>query len=58
MVGVPFYENLGVHYTVTVLGCIAALMVSRFFIFDSSSSFSSELDGMKDCFWKFEEWID
>lgn len=24
IVGIPFYENLGVHYTCTILGCIAA----------------------------------
>ncbi|GME34448.1 Major facilitator superfamily [Neofusicoccum parvum] len=25
--GIPFYENMGVHYTLTILGCIAAVMV-------------------------------
>lgn len=28
VVGVPFYENVGVHWTLTILGCIAAIMVS------------------------------
>ncbi|TVY81063.1 putative efflux pump kojT [Lachnellula suecica] len=27
VVGIPFYENLGVHWTLTILGAISALMV-------------------------------
>lgn len=27
VVGIPFYKNLGVHWTLTILGCISALMV-------------------------------
>lgn len=26
VVGIPFYENMGTHYTLTILGCIATLM--------------------------------
>lgn len=26
VVGIPFYENMGVHYTLTILACIATLM--------------------------------
>ncbi|KAH6889614.1 major facilitator superfamily transporter [Thelonectria olida] len=26
VVGIPFYENLGTHYTLTILGCIAAVL--------------------------------
>ena len=28
VVGIPMYENLGTHWTMTVLGCISALAVS------------------------------
>ena len=27
IVGIPMYENLGVHYTLTVLACISAVLV-------------------------------
>jgi hypothetical protein len=27
VVGIPMYENLGTHWTMTVLGCISALAV-------------------------------
>lgn len=33
VVGIPFYENMGVHYTLTILGCIAALMAPVPYIF-------------------------
>lgn len=33
VVGVPFYENLGVHYTLTILGCISAVLVPVPYIF-------------------------
>ncbi|THV63659.1 MFS general substrate transporter [Aureobasidium pullulans] len=33
VVGVPFYQNLGVHYTCTILGCISAVMVPVPYIF-------------------------
>jgi hypothetical protein len=26
VVGIPFYENMGVHWTLTILGCISAIM--------------------------------
>ena len=32
-VGIPFYKNLGVHWTLTILGCISALMVSVPYLF-------------------------
>lgn len=25
--GIPFYKNMGVHYTLTILACISCLMV-------------------------------
>lgn len=33
VVGIPFYGNLGVHYTLTVLGGISALMVPVPYVF-------------------------
>lgn len=33
VVGVPFYGNMGVHYTLTILACISALMVPVPYIF-------------------------
>ena len=33
VVGIPFYENLGVHYTLTVLACISALLVPVPYVF-------------------------
>ena len=30
---IPFYKNLGVHYTLTILGCISALMVPVPYLF-------------------------
>lgn len=33
VVGVPFYENLGVHYTLTILGCLSALLVPLPYVF-------------------------
>ncbi|PBP20317.1 MFS general substrate transporter, partial [Diplocarpon rosae] len=33
VVGIPFYENLGVHYTLTILACISALMVPVPYVF-------------------------
>ncbi|KAF2091218.1 MFS general substrate transporter [Saccharata proteae CBS 121410] len=33
VVGIPFYQNMGVHYTLTILGCISALMVPVPYIF-------------------------
>lgn len=33
VVGIPFYENLGVHWTLTILGCISALLVPVPYIF-------------------------
>ncbi|KAK2598914.1 hypothetical protein QQS21_005656 [Conoideocrella luteorostrata] len=27
VVGIPFYENVGTHFTLTILGCIAAVLV-------------------------------
>jgi len=32
-VGIPFYENLGVHWTLTVLGGISAVMVPVPYLF-------------------------
>ena len=33
VVGIPFYENMGVHYTLTILGCIAALFAPVPYLF-------------------------
>jgi len=33
VVGVPFYENVGTHWTLTILGCISALLVPLPYIF-------------------------
>ncbi|KAJ5289127.1 hypothetical protein N7478_002157 [Penicillium angulare] len=33
VVGMPFYKNLGVHWTLTVLGCISAVMVPVPYVF-------------------------
>ncbi|KAI5236283.1 MFS general substrate transporter [Aureobasidium subglaciale] len=33
IVGVPFYKNLGVHYTCTILACISAVMVPVPYVF-------------------------
>lgn len=33
VVGIPFYENLGVHYTLTILGCISAILVPVPYVF-------------------------
>ena len=33
VVGIPMYQNLGVHWAVTVLGCISALMVPVPYLF-------------------------
>lgn len=33
VVGVPFYENLGVHYTLTILACISALLAPLPYVF-------------------------
>ncbi|KAI9706157.1 MAG: hypothetical protein M1820_004918 [Bogoriella megaspora] len=33
IVGIPMYENLGVHYTLTVLGCISAVLVPVPYLF-------------------------
>ncbi|GAM86447.1 hypothetical protein ANO11243_044610 [Dothideomycetidae sp. 11243] len=33
IVGIPFYENLGVHYTVTILACISVTCVPVSYIF-------------------------
>lgn len=27
VVSIPFYENMGTHYTLTILACISAVMV-------------------------------
>jgi MFS family permease len=27
VVGIPFYENLGIHYTLTIMACVAAILV-------------------------------
>lgn len=32
-VSIPFYENLGVHWTLTILGCISAVMVPVPYVF-------------------------
>ncbi|KAJ5668088.1 uncharacterized protein N7477_006658 [Penicillium maclennaniae] len=33
IVGIPFYKNMGVHWTLTILGCISALMVPVPYVF-------------------------
>ena len=33
IVGIPFYENMGVQYTLTILGCLGALMVPVPYVF-------------------------
>ncbi|CEJ57277.1 Putative Major facilitator superfamily transporter [Penicillium brasilianum] len=33
VVGIPFYENMGVHWTLTILGCISALLVPVPYVF-------------------------
>lgn len=33
VVGIPFYQNLGVHWTLTILGCISALLVPVPYVF-------------------------
>ncbi|KAJ5884916.1 hypothetical protein N7495_009426 [Penicillium taxi] len=33
IVGIPFYQNVGVHYTLTILGCISAVMVPVPYVF-------------------------
>lgn len=33
VVGIPFYENMGVHWTLTILGCISAVMVPLPYVF-------------------------
>lgn len=33
IVGIPFYENLGVAYTLTILGCITAALVPVPYLF-------------------------
>ena len=33
VVAIPFYKNLGVHYTITILGAISALMVPVPYLF-------------------------
>lgn len=33
IVGIPFYENLGVHWTLTILGAISAIMVPVPYLF-------------------------
>ncbi|KAJ5692547.1 hypothetical protein N7462_001970 [Penicillium macrosclerotiorum] len=33
VVGIPFYSNMGVHWTLTILGCISALMVPVPYVF-------------------------
>ena len=33
IVGVPFYRNMGVHWTLTILGCISAIMVPVPYVF-------------------------
>jgi hypothetical protein len=33
VVGIPFYENMGVQYTLTILGCISALLVPVPYVF-------------------------
>lgn len=33
VVGIPFYENLGVAYTLTILGCIGAVLAPVPYVF-------------------------
>lgn len=33
VVGIPFYKNMGVHWTLTILGCISAIMVPVPYVF-------------------------
>jgi len=33
VVGIPFYQNMGVHWTLTILGCISALLVPVPYVF-------------------------
>lgn len=33
VVGVPFYQNMGVHYTLTILACISAVMTPVPYVF-------------------------
>ncbi|KAL2853647.1 major facilitator superfamily domain-containing protein [Aspergillus pseudodeflectus] len=33
VVGIPFYSNMGVHYTLTILGCISAVMTPLPYVF-------------------------
>lgn len=33
IVGIPFYKNLGIHYTLTILGCISTLLVPVPYVF-------------------------
>jgi hypothetical protein len=33
VVGIPFYRNMGVHWTLTILGCISALLVPVPYLF-------------------------
>lgn len=33
VVGVPFYKNMGVHYTITILACISAVMTPVPYVF-------------------------
>ncbi|KAJ5769321.1 hypothetical protein N7520_003880 [Penicillium odoratum] len=33
VVGMPFYKNMGVHWTLTILGCISAVMVPVPYVF-------------------------
>ena len=33
VVGIPFYENLGVHYTLTILACISAAVAPLPYLF-------------------------
>jgi hypothetical protein len=33
VVGIPFYSNMGVHYTLTILGCISVVMTPLPYVF-------------------------
>jgi len=33
VVGIPFYKNMGVHWILTILGCIGAIMVPVPYVF-------------------------
>ncbi|TKA33354.1 hypothetical protein B0A50_00907 [Salinomyces thailandicus] len=33
IVGIPFYENMGVHYTLTIMACLSALLVPVPYVF-------------------------